>query len=154
MPPVMTTLLSVIDLRPRIARGEHPIGEVLAAAGSLAPGGVLELVAPFEPRPMLERLRALGCEVTATSMPDGSWVVRVAHGSLPPLHELSDLPPPEPLEHALAACAGLAPGEIYCARLPRTPAMLLPQLDARGLEWRTAERPDGTAVIWVRGRAR
>jgi len=146
-------LLAVLDLRPSIARGDHPLGEVLAAVEALAQRGVLELVAPFEPRPMLEKLRARGCAVEATAMPDGSWIVRVAHGSLPPLDDLSDLPAPEPLEHALAACARLAPSEVYCARLPRSPAMLFPQLDARGLEWRVAARPDGTAVIWVRGPA-
>lgn len=150
--PDTGTYLALIDLRPAIARGDHPIGQVLAAVESLAPTGVLELVAPFEPRPMLERLRALDCEVSATHMPDGSWIVRIARGSLPPLDDLSDLAAPEPLERALAQCTGLAAGAVYCARLPRTPAMLLAQLDARGLEWRALERPDGSAVIWVRGR--
>jgi|GEM_PF-6996460 len=69
-----------------------------------------------------------------------------------PVEDLSRLEPPEPLERVLMACAQLAPGEVYCARLPRTPTMLFPQLEARGLEWRVAAEPEGTAVIWVRDR--
>ncbi len=142
--------LAVLDLRPLLARGEHPIALVLGAADALAPDGVLELVAPFEPRPLAEKLRMRGCTVSAIAMADGTWVVRAARGALPPLEELSELEPPEPLGRVLTACSALAPGTVYCARLPRVPALLFPELDARGLEWRVAERPDGTAVLWVR----
>ena len=85
-------------------------------------------------------------------MPDDDWIVAAERGALP-VEDLSGLEPPEPLERVLRACARLAPGAVYCAHMPRTPTMLFPHLEARGLEWRVAARPDGTAMLWVRGPA-
>lgn len=143
-------VLLVLDVRPTLARGAHPLVEVLAAADALAPQGVLELIAPFEPRPLMAKLRERGCEVTSHLEPDGTWLVRAGHPRLAPLMPLAHLPAPEPMEQVLHAAARLAPGEVVTAHLPRDPQLLKPELSARGLTWCTAPRPDGTAVLWMR----
>jgi uncharacterized protein (DUF2249 family) len=140
-----------MDVRPVIARGEHPLVEVLAAADAMEPLEVLELIAPFEPRPLMARLRDVGCEVVSQRQDDGTWLVRAGKGQLPPLEELTLLPAPEPLERVLESVSGLQPGAVFTAHLPRDPLLLKPHLDSRGLAWRVALRPDGSAVLWVRG---
>jgi len=142
--------LEVLDVRPVIAKGEHPLAEVMTIAQALEPNGVLELIAPFEPRPLMARLRDAGCEVTSQHQPDGTWLVRAGKDHLAPLEELTLLPAPEPLERVLEASARLLPGAVFTAHLPRNPALLTPHLEARGLRWKVAERPDGTAVVWVK----
>jgi len=49
-----------LDARQMIAAGEHPAGQVMALLAELARGEVLELVAPFIPEPLIERVRASG----------------------------------------------------------------------------------------------
>lgn len=149
--PERSHCVCVLDVRPVIARGEHPLLEALAAAGALEERGVLELIAPFEPRPLMAKLRDAGCEVVSAQQADGSWLVRAGKGSLPPLAEYAELTPPEPLERVLEAVSLLPPGAVFVAHLPRDPLLVRPQLEARGLAWQVALRPDRSAVLWVRG---
>jgi hypothetical protein len=141
--------LSVLDVRPILAAGRHPVDDVLAAAETLSAHGVLEVFAPFEPVPLMARLRAGGCSVASIHVDADSWVVRVSPGGLPPHHDLTQLEAPQPLEQVLQACAVLPPGCVFTAWLPRRPMLLFPQLAARGLEWDAADHPGGTAVLWV-----
>jgi len=50
----------VIDVRPILDRGEHPMPEVMRAAQALGPSDMLDLIAPFEPAPIIEILRGKG----------------------------------------------------------------------------------------------
>jgi hypothetical protein len=59
--------LALLDVRAQVARGEHPIAQVRALLTDLGDGGVLEVIAPFEPVPMMAKLRAQGCEVVSGS---------------------------------------------------------------------------------------
>ena len=153
MPPVpeRSRCVCVLDVRPVLARGEHPLAEALATVEALEEQGLLELVAPFEPRPLMAKLREAGCEVTSARQGDGTWLVRAGKGGLAPLEDYAELAPPEPMERVLAAVAALPPGAVFVARLPRDPLLVKPHLEARGLAWQVAVRPDGTAVLWVRG---
>jgi len=51
-----------LDARPILASGEHPIERVLREAGKLNSGEVYEIITPFPPMPMIEKLAALGFE--------------------------------------------------------------------------------------------
>jgi uncharacterized protein (DUF2249 family) len=53
---------TTLDARPILASGEHPIERVLQEAGSLDPGEIYEIITPFPPMPMIEKLKALGFE--------------------------------------------------------------------------------------------
>lgn len=49
-----------LDARPIIEQGGHPLGEVLTGVGELSPGEIYELVTPFMPAPLIERVVAQG----------------------------------------------------------------------------------------------
>lgn len=148
--PERARALLVVDVRPIIEKGGHPLTSVMEAAATLEPHGMLEVVAPFEPRPLAAHLRASGFEVRASPTADGAWHVDVARPPLPAVAEWADLPPPEPLERLLHAVAALPEGGVLVAHLPRDPRLARPELEARGLDWQVALRPDGTALLWAR----
>ncbi|MCU0370573.1 MAG: DUF1858 domain-containing protein [Bacteroidales bacterium] len=49
-----------LDARPIIEEGGHPLGEVLTGVGDLQPGEIYELITPFLPAPLIERVVAQG----------------------------------------------------------------------------------------------
>jgi len=49
-----------LDARPVIKQGGHPLGEVLTGVGDLKPGEIFELVTPFMPAPLIEKVVAQG----------------------------------------------------------------------------------------------
>lgn len=49
-----------LDARPVIEQGGHPLGDVLTGVGDLKPGEIYELVTPFLPAPLIERVVAQG----------------------------------------------------------------------------------------------
>jgi DUF438 domain-containing protein len=49
-----------LDARPIIEEGGHPLGEVLTGVGDLKPGEIYELITPFLPAPLIERVVAQG----------------------------------------------------------------------------------------------
>ena len=49
-----------LDARPVIEQGGHPLGEVLTGVGDMKPGEIFELVTPFMPAPLIERVVAQG----------------------------------------------------------------------------------------------
>jgi AcrR family transcriptional regulator len=136
-----------IDVRPLIARGVDPLAAILEAVAGLPRAGVLLLEAPFRPAPLLALLARRGHSAAAEPLAPDHWLVEVIAGGAPAVEDLRDLEPPEPMERVLAAAAALAPGEVYLARLPRFPRMLVPHLEERGLAFAILERPDGAALL-------
>lgn len=51
------------DLRPLIAAGQHPKGQVIKRSEELLPNQVLKLLTPFKPAPLIDELRNRGFEV-------------------------------------------------------------------------------------------
>ena len=51
---------AVIDVRPVIASGGEPLGEILAAADTVPEGGRLVVIAPFDPIPLYGVMRQMG----------------------------------------------------------------------------------------------
>ncbi len=49
-----------LDARPIIEQGGHPLGEVLTGVGDLKTGEIFELITPFMPAPLIERVVAQG----------------------------------------------------------------------------------------------
>jgi hypothetical protein len=49
-----------LDARPVILQGGHPLGEVLNGVSDLKAGEIFELVTPFLPAPLIERVVAQG----------------------------------------------------------------------------------------------
>ena len=51
-----------LDARPILASGEHPLERVLQEAGNLNPGEIFEIITPFPPMPMIEKMATAGFE--------------------------------------------------------------------------------------------
>jgi uncharacterized protein (DUF2249 family) len=51
---------STLDARPILATGEHPLERVLSETATLGPGEIYEIITPFPPIPMIEKMEALG----------------------------------------------------------------------------------------------
>jgi len=64
-----------LDVRPLIARGEHPMTHVRAAVEGLHPDQGLMLVAPFLPAPLIEMLGSEGFEFRCEPGRQGDWLV-------------------------------------------------------------------------------
>ena len=51
-----------LDARPVIEQGGHPLGEVLTGVGNLKAGEIYELVTPFLPAPLIEKIISQGLD--------------------------------------------------------------------------------------------
>jgi uncharacterized protein (DUF2249 family) len=72
-----------LDIRPLIARGEEPRDKVFSLVAKLAPGDSLQIVSPFLPAPLIERLRGDGVTARPERQPDGSWCTTFTHAGPP-----------------------------------------------------------------------
>ncbi|MDL5045360.1 DUF2249 domain-containing protein [Oscillatoria amoena NRMC-F 0135] len=63
------------DVRPIIAASREPFPEIMAKVESLKKDQGLEIVAPFLPSPLIERLGAVGFKTRFEHASDGSWSV-------------------------------------------------------------------------------
>ena len=64
-----------LDVRPLLASGVEPFGEIRKRVDALAPNEGLTIVAPFLPSPLIEVLSAEGFSSRVEHQPDGEWVV-------------------------------------------------------------------------------
>jgi hypothetical protein len=73
-----------------------------------------------------------------------------AQSAMQHLLDVSDLPPPEPLERVLDALADLPAGDSLKVRLPMEPVLLYSMLRSMGLAWEHNSSPGGAVelVIW------
>lgn len=53
-------IIASLDARPLLAAGEHPLDRVLRETRDLDPGEIYEIITPFPPIPMIEKLEAEG----------------------------------------------------------------------------------------------
>jgi len=139
-----------LDVRPILESGNDPLEAILATLNTLAEDGVLKLVAPFQPRPLLALLAKRGYRVSCHQVEPKHWQVEVLGTDTPEIEDYRELEAPEPLEKVLQRVEHLASGNAFVARVPRVPKLLLPHLEKRGLGWQVFEEPDQTALIHIR----
>jgi len=53
-------IIATLDARPILALGQHPLGDVLIAVEKMEDGEIFELVTPFVPAPLLDKVQAKG----------------------------------------------------------------------------------------------
>lgn len=139
--------LILLDARPILAGGTDPLDAILAALDRLTRRGVFVLIAPFRPGPLLELLGERGLEIRCEEPTPETWQVEVRHPDAQPIHDLTDLEPPEPMEQVLLRCHQMGQEELLLFRLPRCPRLIGPRLAERGMSWQTEELPDGSALL-------
>jgi hypothetical protein len=62
-----------LDARPLLAQGIHPLERVQQECATLSPGEVYEIITPFPPSPMIEKMTADGFETHTESAADGMF---------------------------------------------------------------------------------
>ncbi len=129
-----------LDVRPLLAAGEEPFTVIMDAAGALPEGGVLELVAPFEPVPLYGVLGPRGFAHVAVERGPGEWVVRFTQTGITPEATLGDVfarhPATGPVlaRHGLDLCCGGGKTLAFAAEAHGVPAArLLAELQAAAL---------------------
>ena len=60
-----------LDARPLLAQGIHPLEQVQKECASLLPGEIFEIITPFPPAPMIEKMAAAGFETFSVNGEDG-----------------------------------------------------------------------------------
>jgi hypothetical protein len=142
--------LVCLDVRPLFEAGREPLAEVLATLRRLPDDGILKLITPFRPAPLLSLLAADEYRSECREFEPGCWTTEVLAPDAAPPEDLLDLEAPGPLERILIATAELAPGANYSARTPRHPRMLLPRLEERGLGFEVHDELDGSALVYIK----
>ncbi len=65
-------LWKTLDARPLIESGQEPLGVVMRDLSDLPSDHVYELIAPFEPAPLIDKAKKRGLETYCAHEPDGS----------------------------------------------------------------------------------
>lgn len=142
--------LARLDARPLLESGEDPLDAILSALDDVEPGGALELLVPFRPRPLLTFLESRGHGLTDERLDEELFRVTIRKDDPRSLLDLREHEAPVPMERVLVAVTELGAGDNLLARLPRVPRLLFPRLEERGLTHAVQESVDGTALLLVR----
>ena len=111
-----------LDVRPTIAAGGEPFGEILAAADQVAEGGILEVLAPFEPIPLYAALSRRGFAHRTTPLPHGEHLVAFIQTGITPDRTLAEIAAAQPqvgpimARHGFDMCCGGAKAVEVAAR--------------------------------------
>ena len=67
-------IVKQLDARPVIEAGGHPLGDVLTGVGDLKTGEIYELITPFMPAPLIERVVAQGLDNWSEKKADDHFI--------------------------------------------------------------------------------
>lgn len=56
------SIIKTLDARPMLAAGEHPLADVLSQTAELGTGQIYELITPFMPMPLIQKVKDRGFE--------------------------------------------------------------------------------------------
>ena len=66
-------IIITLDARPLLAQGIHPLERVQEECSGLNPGDIYEIITPFPPAPMIDKMVAAGFETYSESGTDGMF---------------------------------------------------------------------------------
>ena len=69
----LSRIIIKLDARPLLAQGIHPLEQVQQQCAALNPGEIFELITPFPPSPMIEKMAAAGFEAHLETAADGMF---------------------------------------------------------------------------------
>jgi len=64
-------VVTTLDARPILAAGDHPLDRVLRETRELKPGEIYEIITPFLPAPMIEKIGSAGFETYSETDREG-----------------------------------------------------------------------------------
>jgi uncharacterized protein (DUF2249 family) len=68
-----TKIKITLDARPLLAQGIHPLEKVQQECAALNEGEIFEIITPFPPSPMIEKMTAAGYKVHSETGDDGMF---------------------------------------------------------------------------------
>ena len=174
MPVALTQLdagmITDLDVRDDLRRGQEPFSRIMTAQGSVSPGGVLRLRAIFEPVPLYAALGRMGFTHWTRKLADDDWEVWFYRGTMtgqqptapavqqpaPPtanatlVLDVRGLEPPEPMQRTLEMLEQLPPDGALMQINSRVPQFLLPLLEERGFKYTKMSEADGVVTGLIR----
>lgn len=169
MPPwFKEELVTVLDVRAQLASGDDPFKEIIAATRELPSGGILELIASFEPAPMIRVLQKQGwvswvrwegeaCHVAfwftnkkkvgpagKEGAMDEDRLDRNASGWT---INVRGLEPPQPMVYVLRALEDDDLVLPLTIKHQRVPSILYSHLEELGFKWSTSEHDEGVDIV-------
>ncbi len=169
MPPwFKPELVKVLDVRQQLATGDDPFKEIIAATRELPAGGILELIASFEPAPMIRVLQKQGwvswirwegeaCHV-AFWFAGKKQTVRSAGDAAIEAERLDKqadgwiinvrgLEPPQPMVYVLRTLEDEALVLPLTIKHQRVPSILYTHLEELGYQWTTKQNDEGIDIV-------
>lgn len=138
----------VLDVRPMLAKGQEPFGAIMEARHRLLQGQNLLLIAPFEPRPLYEMLKAKGYSIRVQRVADGEWHIHVeapvslveelsiqSPSGVPKELDLRSLEPREVQQKGLEEIGRLGRGETLVLHTQFRPVHFFEQVDAKAFDY-------------------
>jgi uncharacterized protein (DUF2249 family) len=162
-PAVVTDL----DVRELLARGEEPHATILTRADALGAGEVLHVRSPFQPTPLYQVMTERGFAWRNARFADDDWSSWFWHADQPPpparamaattatpegVTDLRPLAPPEPLLWILRWTAEAPDGALLRVMLPFFPTPLPDLLAGSGWTVETEEEREDGVVVRIRKR--
>lgn len=169
MPPwFKPELVTVLDVRAQLASGDDPFKEIIAATRELPNGGILELIASFEPAPMIRVLQKQGwvswvrwegeaCHVAfwfanrknygATDRNGALDADRMDKNSSGWVINVRGLEPPQPMVYVLRALEDEDLVLPLTIKHQRVPSILYSHLEELGFQWITTEHDEGVDIV-------
>lgn len=142
-----------LDVRQILRDGGMPFQLIMDTFADLQPGEGVRLHAIFRPVPLIQQLEQRGFSHVVRQLADDDWEIdfipkdapRSAEAAAPAAEaiwpepvwnlDLTDLPPPEPMERILSRLETMQDGEVLFALIGREPVFLFNELKRRGHEW-------------------
>ena len=169
MPPwFKAELVTKLDVRAQLAKGEDPFKEIIAATRELPSGGILELIASFEPVPMIRVLSKQGwvswvswegeeCHVAfwfAGKKPSAGGgkdtaldAERMEKNASGWVINVRGLEPPQPMVYVLRALEDEEMVLPLTIKHQRIPSILYSHLEELGYQWTTNEHNEGVDIV-------
>jgi hypothetical protein len=125
------TPVRTLDVRPMLAAGEEPFDAILGAAREVPAGGVLEVVAPFEPAPLYAVLGGLGFSHRTDPREGGAFAVRFTQTGITATSTVAEVAQRSPAaagvfaRHLMDLCCG---GSLSLERAAKAHGVELPKL--------------------------
>ncbi|MCL6442515.1 MAG: DUF2249 domain-containing protein [Alicyclobacillus sp.] len=158
----MARKIVVLDVREMLRNKEEPFQRIMGTVNRLEPHDVFELHATFKPDPLIRVLGKQGFEHAVVEEEPEHFIVQFYReaADIPYFHiDNRELDPPQPMVRTLEfldaheACKNGDLGlEIWNVRVP---ALLLPELEARGFAFDVDDEGNGTVRVKIdRGNSR
>lgn len=169
MPPwYKSDLVKVLDVREQLAKGDDPFKEIIGATRELPTGGILDLIASFEPAPMIRVLQKQGwvswvrwegeaCYVafwfagkrkTADNAKDAAIdAERLDKNASGWTINVRGLEPPQPMVYVLRALEDEELVLPLTIKHQRVPSILYTHLEELGYQWTTSEHDEGVDIV-------